>query len=464
MTLPSGQPGATRIRDEDLSFRLPPHSLETEKATLGSILFVNEVLHEIVPILSPEDFYRDTHQKIYATILDLYRLGKPIDGITLSDELIRRGEYEAIGGADAISDLFSSTPSSANAKYYAGIVRQKSIGRQLAHAARTISAEVHSDQYTAEELLDRAERAVFNIAESQSSESTIPASAAVSQAMARLCRRNRGPSGVSTGLSQLDALTDGFQPEQLVILAARPSMGKTQIALNFVEYTALARREEVLFISLEMGAIDIGERLAVSRSGVPNTLLKSPDDISPHEWDRLVIADEELSKAPILIDESPALTTLQILALARRAKSRGDLKLLVVDYLQLITPGDGDRRHEQVAYISRDLKRIARELKIPVVCLSQLNRASEGREDKRPRMADLRESGAIEQDADLVMLLHRPEYYDPMQLPGFAELIVAKNRNGATGTVPLRFIKEIGRFEDWVGPSPDQFPAPGPEF
>jgi replicative DNA helicase len=436
--------------DVQESLRLWPHSVEAENGVLGSVLLDPEVLNDVAGLLKPEDFFGAARGECWQVILDLYQTARAIDPITVGDELKRAGKFDDIGGDFGLSQILGAVPHSANAKHYAEVVREKSVARQLAHATRSIQGDIASQTHTADDLLERAETAVFAIAESRTQESTHQAKVAVSGALARLERRRRGPSGISCGLDALDRMTDGFQPGQLVILAARPSMGKTQLGLNVFEYCTLVRREPALFVSLEMSSNEIGERLAVCRSGVPNYKFKDFDSITTDEWGRLLKADTDWANAPAMIDDSPALSTLQITALTRRWKARAGLKLLIVDYLQLVTPSEGESRQEEVASISRGLKRIARELGIAVVCLSQLNRSNEQRQDKKPRMSDLRESGAIEQDADVVLLMHRPDYYDPSDKPGYCELIVAKNRNGAVGSVDLRFFKDQGRFEPWV--------------
>jgi replicative DNA helicase len=434
--------------------RLPPQNIEAEQGVLGSILLDNDVLHDVVPLLKVEDFYRDSHQILYKTIRDLYDLGRAVDAITLADELARRGEYDRIGGDDALAQILASVPHAANARYYAEIVRGKSIPRALIEAGNEVIREAYANTHTAEELLELAERRVFAIAEEQVSGETVELRDVVTKAMDRIALRSeeRHPlTGVSTGFFELDDLTGGLQGSQLVILAARPSMGKTALALNICEHVILERRTGVLLVSLEMGELELAERLLCARSKVDGHKLRTGHGLGTREMTQLGKAYDELRTAPLFIDDTPARNMLQITANARRLKMRQDIGLIVVDYIQLIDAEESrDSRQEQIAKISRRLKTLARELHVPVIALSQLNRAVENREDRRPRMADLRESGAIEQDADLVLLLHRPEYYDPNDQPGIAELIVAKNRNGATGNVKLTFLKHFTRFENFA--------------
>ena len=446
--------GGLFARSEGVSItdRLPPQNIEAEEGVIGSILMDNEVLHEVVRILKPEDFYRDVHQTVYRAISDLYDLSKAIDAITLADELTTRNQYQSIGGDETLARLIHSVPHSANAKYYAQIVREKSVGRQLIEAANDILREGYSNNFTSQDLLQAAERKIFAIAEDQIQSDTVEIRDVVAKAMDRIAARSesRHPvTGVASGIYELDDLTGGFQPEQLIILAARPSMGKTALALNFCDRAAADSKIPALFVSLEMGAMELAERLLCSRSKVDGHKLRTGQGLGTREMTMLGKGYDEIRAAPLFIDDTPSRNMLQITANARRLKMRQNLGLILVDYIQLIDSEESrDSRQEQIAKISRRLKTLARELEVPVIALSQLNRAVENREDRRPRMADLRESGAIEQDADLVLLLHRPDYYDPNDRPGISELIVAKNRNGATGSVNMTFLKNFMRFEN----------------
>ncbi len=431
---------------------MPPQNLEAEQGVLGSVLLDNQVLHDVIPLLKVEDFFRDSHQLLYRTIQELYDKAQAIDPITLADELTRRGEYEKVGGDEALAQILQSVPHAANGKYYAQIVHQKAVARNLIQAAHEILREGYSNAHTSDELLELAERRVFQIAEEQSSAGTSELKDVVASAMDRIALRSENKhavTGVDTGMIELDELTAGFQSDQLIILAARPSMGKTALALNICEHVALERQVGVLFVSLEMGKMELADRLLCSRSRVDGHKIKTGRGLNTRELTYLGQAYHELREAPLFIDDTPARNMLQITANARRLKMRNNIGLVVVDYIQLIdAENGGDSRQEQIAKISRRLKTLSRELHVPVIALSQLNRAVESREDRRPRMADLRESGAIEQDADLVLLLHRPEYYDANEQPGIAELILAKNRNGPTGPVKLAFLRNVMRFEN----------------
>lgn len=436
-----------------LAERLPPQNLEAEQGVLGSILLDNDVLHEVVPLLTVDDFYRDSHQVVYRAIRDLYDLGKAIDAITLADDLTRRGEMSAVDGLEFLAEIANSVPHAANAKYYADIVRQKSISRKLIGSANEILRDGYSNNFTAEQLLEGAEKRIFEIAEDQTKGDTVELKDVVVKAFDRIMNRtdpDHQVTGIASGFSDLDEITGGFQPDQLIILAARPSMGKTAFALNICDHASVEMGKPVLFVSLEMGELELAERLLCARSRVDGHKLRT-GKIGQRELIPLGKSYGELRSAPMFIDDTPARNVLQITANARRLKMRQNLGMVMIDYIQLIDSDNSrDSRQEQIAKISRRLKTLARELHVPVVALSQLNRAVENREDRRPRMADLRESGAIEQDADMVLLLHRPDYYDANDQPGVAEVIIAKNRNGATDTVKLTFEKSITRFANYA--------------
>jgi replicative DNA helicase len=445
----------SRLESGMVSDRLPPQHLEAERGVLGSILLDNEVMHDIVVFLRAEDFYRDAHQVIYAAIRELYDKAKGIDAVTLAEELKLRGLFDQVGGDDTLTEIVTSVPHAANGKYYAEIVKEKATSRQLIESATEIIRDGYSNQFTAQELLEGAERKIFGIAEDQIRGETLELKDVVKQAMDLIGIRadsgGHAVTGLATGLIDLDDITGGFHQGQLIIVAARPSMGKTALALNICDHCGVNLKVPVLFVSLEMGHIEIGERMLCARSRVDGHKLRTGMGMALQEMRKLSTAFNDMSKnAQIYIDDTPARNMMQIAASARRIKRRSQIGLLVVDYIQLVDSDDSrDSRQEQIAKISRRLKTLARELKVPVVALSQLNRAVESREDKRPRMADLRESGAIEQDADMVLLLHRPEYYDANDQPGMAELIVAKNRNGPTGNIKLTFLKNLTRFENF---------------
>jgi replicative DNA helicase len=434
--------------------RLPPQNLDAERGLLGGLLLNNDAMLDVAAVLRPEDFYRDSHQIIYRVIRELLDHGRPVDAIILSDELRRRQEFDRVGGDEAIDAILASVPHAANTRDYAAIVLEKSITRQLIDGANEILRESYSNARSAEELIEGAERRIFRIAEERAAGQTVELREVVHKAMERIAQRSEEKhpvTGIPSGFFDLDDITSGFQAAQLVILAARPSMGKTALALNICEHAAVENGKGVLLVSLEMGQLELAERLLCSRSRVDGDKLRKGKGLGSREMALLGRGYDELKAAPLYIDDTPARSMIQISANARRLKLRQDIGLVVVDYIQLIepeSPETRESRQEQIAKISRRLKTLARELNVPVIALSQLNRAVENREDRRPRMADLRESGAIEQDADIVLLLHRPEYYDPNDQPGIAELIVAKNRNGRTDSVKLTFLKNYMKFEN----------------
>jgi replicative DNA helicase len=378
-----------------LTDRLPPQNLEAEQGVLGSILLDNDALHEVVPVLKVEDFYRDTHQILYRTIRELYDLGKAIDCITLAEELTRRNQFKTIGGDETLAQIVHCVPHAANAKHYADIVRQKAISRSLIECANEILRNGYSNSFTAQELLEAAEQQVFNIAEEQTKGDTVDLKDVLVDAMSRVARRaeeQHAVTGVATGYFELDDITAGFQGEQLIILAARPSIGKTALALNICEHAAVEKQIPTLFVSLEMGRMELAERLLCSKSRVDGHKLRTGKGFANSDLHVLGKAYENLRLAPLFIDDTPARNMLQVTANARRLKLRQNLGLIVLDYIQLVDSEDSqDSRQEQIAKISRRLKTLARDLKVPVIALSQLNRAVENREDRRPRMADLRE-------------------------------------------------------------------------
>jgi replicative DNA helicase len=435
----NGHRGRATAAPASLTDRLPPQNLESEQGVLGSIFLDNDVLDQVIGYLTVEDFYRDAHQVIFRVIQDLYDLGKPVDAIIVADELTRQGEYQAIGGDEGLAQIIQSVPHAANALYYAAIVRQKSITRQLMEMANDVLRDGYSDNFTAEELIESAEERVFGIADGSRKKNVPTMKELADGTLASLIDRwqDKG-SGVKFGWGSLDDKVGGMRPGQFIILAGRPSMGKTAMALAVADHAAGSRDTPVLLVSLEMGRHEVCERLFVMNSGLTSHRLtnarRALDDAESADLDR---AMRSVSQLPVWVDDAEV-DLRAITAGARRMRAREKVGLIIVDYVQLIEYGEkADNRQDEIAKISRRLKRLAKQLKVPVLALSQLNRAVEKRSDFRPRMGDLRESGALEQDADIVILMHRPEYYDPNDQPGTAELILAKNRNGPTGLVKL---------------------------
>jgi replicative DNA helicase len=430
----------------DLSDRLPPYNIQAEQGVLGSILLNNDVLPDVVGMLKTDDFYRDSHQIAFRAIRDMFEAGDVIDVITLPDELTRRGVYSGIGGDDFLTEIVHAVPHALDATYYAGIVKGKSIARQIADSSSENLRDVYSNNFTADQLLERASTRIWAIDNSDTAQ-TETAADLLPQVMDRMTRRVAGGSyGIPTGFREFDSMTDGMQPGELMLLAARPSMGKTALSLNIADDVTIRQGKPVLFVSLEMSNGLLVERMVVKRAGVDSHRIRM-GLLSPSHWDEIHRANEQIAAAPIHLVRRNGLTITEISAAVRRAKFKHGIELVIIDYIQLIDGGATRESEVQVlTRISRCLKLLAIDLKIPVLALSQLNRQAENREDRRPRMADLRGSGSLEQDADLIALLYRPEYYDPNEQPGVAELDLAKNRNGPVGTFKLTFEKHLMRF------------------
>lgn len=433
-------------------FRLPPQNLDAERGVLGSILLLNEAIDDVGEVLRTEQFYSDAHQKIYDAIRHLYENNvRGIDGVTLAEELVRRGNLEDVGGPSYLAEILDTVPHAAHVRYYANIVREKWLQRSLIYACTEILSESYELKTDVDDLLQDAERKVFSIVEQQEGSGKIAISDILMDAFDRIEERlsqEGDVTGTTTGFSDLDAQTTGLQPTELIILAARPSMGKTAFVCNVAE--AIARDGKgVLLFSLEQSNLELVERFLCITARVNGHDLRA-GNLTAEQRDQLMAASDDLNRLELFIDDKPGRTMAQVAALSRRLHRKNPLGVIIIDYLQLIEPDDkGAPREQQIAGISRRLKFLAKELRVPVIALAQLNRGVELREDKRPRLADLRESGAIEQDADMVMFLHRPDAYDPEDRPGEAEIVVAKHRSGPTGIVRLTWRKEFMRFENY---------------
>lgn len=431
---------------------LPPQNLEAERSVLGCMMLLNEAIDEVAEFLQANHFYSDAHQRLYAAILNLYETGAMgIDVLTVGEELARNNEIEEVGGALYLNEILETVPHAAHAKYYAEIVRDKYVQRSLISACTETLRECYDTTCENDEVLQGAEQRIFSILENQDGNQKMDIGGILIDAWDRINSRleNEGTiSGLATGFVDLDEQTNGFQPAELIILAARPSMGKTALVCNLAENVASQTGTGVLIFSLEQSKLELAERFLCIRSKVNGHKVRS-GDLNEEERHRLLEASQELSEVPLFLDDFPGRTIAQIGAVSRRLKRQHDLGLIIIDYLQLIEPEDKRiPREQQIAIITRRLKHISKELDVPLIALAQLNRGVELRDDKRPRLADLRESGAIEQDADLVMFLHRPDAYDPADSPGKAEVIVAKHRSGPTGIVTLTWRKEYMRFEN----------------
>ena len=436
------------------ALRVPPHSIDAEQAVLGGLMLDEHAWERIADKLGEEDFYRRDHRLIFRAIGDLASKNQPCDAVTLGEWFESSGLADEVGGVAYVIQLANATPSAANILAYAGIVREKSVLRQLIEAGTQIVGDgFQPEGRKSEEILAEAEQRVFHIAETgaRGKKSYVEMRAAVHEAFQILSRRYESKdavTGLATGFADLDELTSGLQPADLIIVAARPSMGKTALAVNMAEHAAIKSRKAVAIFSMEMSASQLAFRLISSLGRIDQQHLRN-GDLAEEDWPRVTSAITLLSETKILIDDTPALSPAELRARARRMKRQYDLGLIVVDYLQLMAvPGNKENRATEISEISRGLKALAKELNIPVIALSQLNRSLEQRTDKRPVMADLRESGAIEQDADVILFIYRDEYYDKESADkGLAEIIIGKQRNGPTGTVKLTFLGRYTRFE-----------------
>ena len=433
--------------------RTLPHNLEAERSVLGAILIHNEAFNYAAQILGPQDFFRDGHRRIFERMIALGERGGAIDTVTLKEALSQTGDLEESGGPAYIATLIDGVPRSTNVEYYARIVKEKATLRALIHASQAIAARAWEAEDEPNVILDEAEQTIFAIAENRARDGFVSMRQIVDESLPKieqLFEHRKLITGVETGFEDLDAMTRGLQPADLVIVAARPSMGKTSLVLNMAEHAALRAGQTVGFFSLEMSKESLFIRLLTSVARIDAHRLQT-GHIGQRDYDSLSQAISRLSEATIYIDDSPGVGVLEMRAKARRLAAEHGLGLLVVDYLQLMTGrGRFENRTLELAAISRGLKSLAKELNVPVVALSQLSRAPEARSDHRPLLSDLRESGALEQDADVVLMLFRPDMYPDCKEEdrGVAELIVAKQRNGPTGTIQLAFLREHTRFEN----------------
>ncbi|HQW80509.1 MAG: replicative DNA helicase [Rhodanobacteraceae bacterium] len=437
--------------------RVPPNSIEAEQAVLGGLMLSSEAWDKVADRINEGDFYRRDHALIFRAIGELSNKSMPADAVTLGEWFEAQGIAELVGGSRYILELANTTPSAANIAAYADIVREKSVLRQLIDAGTEIAGDAFVPEgRSSQELLETAEQKVFRIAEAgaRGRKGFVSMSSAVKEAFAQLQHRyeNRGAvTGLATGLRDFDELTTGLQPSDLIILAARPSMGKTALALNMAEYAAIKGKKAVAVFSMEMSASQLAFRLISSLGRINQQHLRT-GELEDADWPRVTSAIQLLKDAKIFIDDTPALSPTDLRARARRLKREHDLGLIVIDYLQLMAvPGTRENRATEISEISRSLKALAKELNVPVIALSQLNRSLEQRADRRPVMADLRESGAIEQDADVIVFIYRDDYYNKDSPDkGLAEIIIGKQRNGPTGSVKLTFMGQFTKFENYA--------------
>ena len=440
--------------------KLPPQAIDLEEAVLGALMVEKDALTAVVDILKSESFYKDSHKEIFKAILDLFNGSEPIDLLTVTNQLRKNGKLEIAGGAYYITELTSRVSSAANIEYHSRIITEQAMKREMIRIASEIQRDAFEETTDVFELLDKMEQSLFEISESNIRKNYSDMRSIMREAIVELEAKKGqkdGLTGVPSGFTALDRVTSGWQKADLVIIAARPAMGKTAFVLSVLRNAAVDHNRPVAIFSLEMSSIQLVNRLISSEAELDSEKIKK-GNLADYEWEQLIHKTSKLSSAPLFVDDTPALSILELRAKCRRLKAQSDIQMIVVDYLQLMSgdsKGGGGNREQEISSISRSLKMIAKELMVPVIALSQLSRAVETRGgDKRPQLSDLRESGAIEQDADIVMFLYRPEYYgitedeDGNSTAGVGEVIIAKHRNGSLENVKLRFIGKYTKFCD----------------
>lgn len=440
------------MKNQESAPRTPPQNIEAEQSLLGAILIHDKALLKVVELLAPDDFYREGHRVIFEAMLALFEQGQPHDLITVSNHLSDRNLLEKAGGSAYITSLTQVIPFAGTLVHYAGIIRQKAVLRRLIQTSGELAARCYDAPGSIDELVDQAEQMIFAVAQTRKKQGFEPMSRIVPKAFDRITRmagRAEQVTGVATGYAELDRMTAGLQPSDLIVLAARPSMGKTALGLNIVQHAALVNKVPTAIFSLEMSAEQLALRMICSVGKVDAQRVRT-GNLHVSDWPGLTSAAGRLTQAPIHIEDMAGMTVLEMRAKARRLKSEHGIGLIMIDYLQLMQGRSGsENRNQEISEISRSLKAMAKELDVPVLALSQLNRSLESRNDKRPMMSDLRESGAIEQDGDVIMFIYRDEVYNKSpENPekGIAEVIIGKQRNGPTGTVRLQFVGEHTAF------------------
>jgi replicative DNA helicase len=440
--------------------RLPPHSEDAEKSLLGAVLIDGDLLGSLVLLVKPEDFYATAHQRIFEACVALYQRGSRVDHVLIKEELRRQGLLEAIGGETFLASLAAMVPSPAGAEDYARVVSEKAVARNLIRVCADVQAAAYEAAAAGHDLLDTAESRIFALSRGAAETATVGIREVLNETFAeieRLMEAGGHLTGIPTGFTALDEKTAGLQPGDLVIVAGRPSMGKTTFTNCIVDHVAVREKKPVVVFSIEVNRKHLVRNMLCARARVELQSVRR-GAVGPEEAERLTRAAGELMEAPIFVDDASSNSAIQIRAKARRVKQKmGSLGLVVVDYLQLMETGNAENRQQEIAQISRALKGMARELNVPVIAISQLNRAVDSREDRKPRMSDLRESGALEQDADLILFLYRESQYRPTEEnEKLAEVIIAKQRNGPTGSLNLHFFGSILRFEN---PAMEESPA-----
>ena len=432
--------------------RVPPHDDNAEMATLGGMLMSKDAIGEVSQIVSVDDFYEPKHQTIYEAIIGKFSASEPADAVTVANRLSDSGDLDKVGGIDYLHSLIASVPTAANASYYAEIVHQRALLRRvIASGTKIAQLGYAAEGSQAQDVINMAQAEVYEMSTGRVRQDYAPVQAAVHDALDQIDSIQKGElqAGVPTGFQEIDEVTKGLQPGQMVVVAGRPAMGKSTLGVDFARSAAIHHHDTTILFSLEMSKVELAQRIISAETGVPLAALRNADDIDPNRWNTLNNFYARLQDAPLFIDDSPNMSLMEIRAKCRRLKQTNDLKLVVIDYLQLMTSGKAvESRQQEVSEFSRALKLLAKELEVPVVALSQLNRGPEMRNDKKPQLSDLRESGSIEQDADVVFLVHRPDFYDEEDRPGEADIIMAKHRNGPTRTFGLVFQGQYSRFSD----------------
>ena len=435
--------------------RVPPQNIDAEQAVLGAMLIKKEAIAEVSQILRPEDFYRDAHKIVYEAMLTLFNKNEPADIVTVSDYLNNENLMEKVGGVTFITALANTVPTAANVTYHAKIVREKSDLRHLINTATDIAGMAYESSDDVADVIDKSEKMIMEVANRQNVSAFTPMRDIVMETFDKinvLYESKGGLTGIPCGFTDLDKLTSGLQPSDLILVAARPSMGKTAFTLNIGAHVALKEHKNVAFFSLEMSKQQLVQRMLCSEGGIDSQKLRK-GELDKTDWGKLVNVANKVAEAPLYIDDTAGITVMELRSKARRLKAEKGLDLIIIDYLQLMQGRTGkgatDNRQQEISEISRSLKAVARELNVPVIALSQLSRSVESRQIKRPMLSDLRESGSLEQDADIVMFLYREDYYDPETVnKNITEVIVAKHRNGPVDTVKMFFKKEFTRFND----------------
>ena len=434
--------------------RMPPQNIDAEQAVLGAMLIKKEAIAEVSQLLRPEDFYRDAHKIIYEAMLALFNRNEPADIVTVTNYLDKENKLDKVGGITFVTALANIVPTAANVNFHANIVREKADLRHLINTATDIAGMAYEATDDVSDVIDKSEKMIMEVANRQNVSTFTPMQEIVMETFDKintLYESKGGLTGISCGFKDLDALTSGLQASDLILVAARPSMGKTAFTLNIAANVALKEKKTVAFFSLEMSKQQLVQRMLCSEGGIDSQKLKNAD-LSTEDWEKLVRTADKVSAAPLYIDDTAGITVNELRSKARRLKAEHGLDLIIIDYLQLMqgrSKGGSDNRQQEISDISRSLKAVARELNVPVIALSQLSRSVESRQIKRPMLSDLRESVSLEQDADIVMFLYREDYYDPETAnKNITEVIVAKHRNGPVDTVKMFFKKEFTRFND----------------